>query len=264
MKEKLKRLINKNLKWILIVGIVIVLAFGALLVLISGNDEERDNVPIDPTAEQTEDKKDKKVRKLAEISDHPGVSEMALDMYNARVDDISDTAQVAQLMEATDMRAQMGDYLVTLNLKDGNDVLVITYEKELKSGEDTAFDELATWYGEQFLALIAEADEVQWTYKMEKDAVTLAKEKEAAEKKAAEKAKAESEKEKKDSDKEEKESDKDKKESKEEIVIEKFKTVEKTLTLKQANDFLNTDDIKTYSESPEMVQTLLNNQKGIV
>ena len=266
MKEKFSRLINKNLKWILIVGIVVVLAFGALLVLISGNDEERDNVPIDPTAEQTEEKKVKKERKLAEISDHPGVSEMALDMYNTRVDDISDTAQVAQLLEATDMRTQMGNYLVTLKLKDGNDVLVIAYEKELKTGEEAAFDEQATWYAEQFLALIEEADEIQWTYKAEKDAVTLANEKEAAEKEAAEKAKKEAEKEKKDSDKKDGESDKDKskKKSEEEIVVEKFKNVEKSLTLEQANELLKIDDIKTYSGSPELVQTLLNNQKGIV
>lgn len=263
MKEKFVRFINKNIKLFVIIGIVIVLAFGALLVLISGNDEERDNVPIDPTAEQTEDKKVKKERKLAEISDHPGVSEMALDMYNARVDDISDTAQVAQLMEATDMRAQMGDYLVTLKLKGDQDVLVIAYEKELKSGEDTAFDELAVWYAEQFLALIEEADEVQWTYRIEKDAATIAAEEEAAEKEAAEKAKA-AEKENKDSDKDEKESDKDKKQSDEKIVIDKFKKVEKSLTLEQANELLDIGDLKTFSETPELVQTLLNNQKGIV
>ena len=274
MKEKFSRLINKNLKWILIIGIVVVMAFGVLLVLISGNDEERDNVPIDPTAEQTEDKKIKKERKIAEISDHPGVSEMALDMYNARVDDISDTAQVAQLMEATDMRAEMGNYLVTLNLTNGHNVVIISYEREVNTGEDTAFDEKATWYAEQFLALIEEADEIQWTYKAEKDAVTLAKEKKAAEKAAAEKAKEEAEKakkeaekEKKDSDKkEEKESDKtkDKNKSEEEIKIDKFKKVEKSLTLKQATELLDIGDLKSYSETPELVQTLLNNQKGIV
>lgn len=264
MKEKFSRLINKNLKWLLIGVIVIIFALGALLMLISGNDEERDNVPIDPTAEQTEEKKDKKIRKIAQSTDHPGVNEMALDMYNARVDDIHDTAQVAQLMEATDMRQQMGNYLVTLKLKDGQDLLIISYETELKSGEDAAFDEQATWYAEQFLALIEEADEIQWNYKLEKDAVTLEKEKAAAEKKAAEeKAKKEAEKDKEESDEEKEDSDKEDKKA-EEIVIDKFKTIEKSLTVEQANELLKIDDIKMYSDTPELVQTLLNNQKGIV
>ena len=37
----------------------------------------------------------------------------------------------------------------------------------------------------------------------------------------------------------------------------------KTLTLEEADELLGTE-VKGYSESPELVQTLLNNQKGIV
>lgn len=197
---------------IVIVGIIVAIAMGFLLMLISGNDEERDKVPVDPTASEQEVEKPKKERKLANIDDHPGVSDVALNMYNTRVDDIHDTAQVAQLVEATDMRKELGGYLVTLKLKDEKDILVINFEKKLMAGEDAAFDEVATWYAEQFLALVEEADAVQWTYEMDGE-----KEK-----------------------------------------------VEKTLTLEQANELLDVDNIKTYSDTPELVQTLLNNQKGIV
>lgn len=211
MKKKIKMQVNKNLKMMLIIGIVVVIAMGFLLMLISGNDEDRNQVPIDPTAEQQADKKDKKERKLAEIGDHPGVSDVALNMYNARVDDISDTAQVAQLLEASDMREELGDYLVTVKKNDGVDMLVIAFDAKLKEGEDAAFDEAATWYAEQFLSLIEEADEIQWNYSLEG-----AKEK-----------------------------------------------VEKSLTTEQADELLSTE-VKGYSETPELVQTLLNNQKGIV
>jgi hypothetical protein len=196
---------------ILIIGIVVVLAMGMLLALLSGNADDRDQVPVDPMETEQQDKKDKKVRPMAEIGDHPGVSDTALNMYNARVDDITDTAQVAQLVEATDMRKELGGYLVTLKVKDDVDTLVIAFEKELKEGEDLAFDEAATWYAEQLLALIEEADAVQWSYKVE-DA--------------------------------------------------KEKTV-KVLTTEQADELLKTE-VKGYSESPELVQTLMNNQKGIV
>lgn len=212
MKEKFKKMFNKNLKMILIIAIVVVIGMGFLLMLISGNDEDRNQVPIDPTeTEQQDTKQEKKERKLAEISDHPGVSDIALNMYNARVDDISDTAQVAQLVEATDMRDEMGGYMVTLKTKDGVNTITIAYEKELNEGEELAFDESATWYAEQFLALVEEADVVKWSYS---------------------------------------------------IDGAKEKTV-KTLTTEQADELLGTS-VKGYSETPELVQTLLNNQKGII
>ena len=211
MKERFAKFINKNLKMIVVIAIIVAMAMGLLLMLISGNDEERDQVPVDPTAEQQEDKKDKKERTLAQSNEHPGVSDVALNMYNARVDDISDTAQVAQLLEASDMREELGNYLVTLKIKGDSKTLVIAFDKKLLDGEDSAFDEVATWYAEQFLALIEEAEIIKWTYM---------------------------------------------------IDGHKEKT-EKTLTLKQANELLETD-IKSYSETPELVQTLLNNQKGIV
>lgn len=209
MKERIKKQVNKNLKMILIIGVVIVIAMGFLLMLISGNADDRSQVPIDPT--ETEQQNDKKERPMEEIGDHPGVSDTALNMYNARVDDITDTAQVAQLVEATEMREELGGYLITLKVKDGVDTLVVAFEKKLKEGEDLAFDETATWYAEQLLALIEEADAVQWSYSIEGA---------------------------------------------------KEKTV-RVLTTEQADEMLETE-VKGYSESPELVQTLMNNQKGIV
>ena len=196
---------------IVIIGIVVVIAMGFLLMLISGNADDRSQVPVDPTVEQQDDKKDRKDRKIAETGDHPGVTDVALNMYNARVDDITDTAQVAQLVEATDMREELGGYMVTLKVKDGVDTLVIAFEKVLKEGEDLSFDEAATWYAEQLLALIGEADAVQWSYMVEGA---------------------------------------------------KEKTV-RVVTREQADELLGTE-VAGYSETPELVQTLLNNQKGIV
>ena len=272
MKGKIKKQVNKNLKMIFIIALLIVIGMGVLLMLISGNDEDRNEVPINPAeTEQQDDKKDRKDRKLAEIDDHPGVSDTALNMYNARVDDISDTAQVAQLLEASEMREDMGGYLATIETKDGNDILMITFEKQLRSGEDTAFDESATWYAEQFLALIEEADEVKWVYKIEKSHAEIEAEKaelEKAAKEAAEKEKKNKDSDKnKDADKKDseknKDSDKNNKTETAEIKVEKYKTVEQSLTVKQADELLGTE-VKGYSETPELVQTLLNNQKGIV
>ena len=265
MKERFSRFINKHLRMIVVFVVIIAVAMGMLLMVISGNDEGRDNVPVDPAASQEENQKPKKERKLAQSVDHPGVSDVALNLYNARVDDISDTAQLAQLVEASDMREELGGYLVTVDTKDGKQTLVITFEREMHAGEDAALDEMAGWYAQQFLCLIEEADQVSWKYKIEKSATEIADEKAKLEAEA-EKAKKEKEaKEDEESDKKKENDSKDKsdKEKTEEIKVAKYKTVKKTMTADEATEILGTE-VKGYSESPELVQTLLNNQKGIV
>ena len=247
MREKVKKHVNKNLKMLLVIGLIVVMALGFLLMLISGNDEERSQVPIDPTAEQAAEKEDKKDKILAQSNDHPGVSDTALALYNARVDDIGDTAQVAQLMEASGMKTELGDFVATLDVKGENDVIEIAFDKKLREGEDNAFNEIATWYAEQFLVLVEEADEIKWTYSVESKVTETGTEK------AADKS---------DSDKKDSKSDKSDKETA--VTENKVKKQEQSLTLEQASELLNVEDIRMYSESPEMVQTLLNNQKGIV
>lgn len=250
MREKVKKHVNKNLKMLLVIGLIVVLALGFLLMLISGNDEERSQVPIDPTAEQAAEKEDKKDRVIAQSNDHPGVSDTALALYNARVDNIEDTAQVAQLLEASGMRAELGDFVATLDVKGEKDVIVIAFDKKLREGEDNAFNEIATWYAEQFLVLVEEADEIKWTYLIESKVTEASTEKPA---------------DKNESDKKDSKSDKNDKADKETASTEnKVKKQEQSLTLEQASELLNVEDIRMYSESPEMVQTLLNNQKGIV
>ena len=207
MKKRAKKAFNKNLKWILLIAIVVVIALGFLLMLISGN-EDRDQVATEQNVASQQQREKQKAQK----DDHPGVSDEALALYNARVDDMSDSSAVAQLLEATGMRSTMGKYMVTLNVKDDVKNLVIAFEDTVIEADQAVFDENAVMYAEQLLALIAEAGEVKWSYPAEKNGKT--------------------------------------------------ETVEGSLTSKQATKLLGME-IKDYAETPEMVQTLLHNQKGI-
>lgn len=209
MKKKVSGLINKNLKIILLAIIIIAIGLGVLLILISGNADDRDQVPTDPEGQQTEQKQE---RKKAEKDDYPGVSDEALALYNARVDQISDTAAVAQLTETIDLKKNMGDYMVTLQLTEKSNAMLITFDVEVYANEKTAFDENMHMYAQQLLALIADADAVKWTYTLNKGDET--------------------------------------------------ETIEGSLNKKKASEDLKLG-IKDYGESPEMVQTLLNSQKGI-
>lgn len=209
MKKKVSGLINKNLKKIVLAVIIIAIGLGGLLMLISGNADDRDEVPADPDGQQTEQKQE---RKKAEKDDHPGVSDEALALYNARVDQLSDTAAIAQLTETIDIKKNMGDYMVTLQLTEESKEMLIAFDVEVYTNEQTAFDENMNMYAQQLLALIADADNVKWTYTLKKE--------------------------------------------------NKTETIKGSLNCKKASEVLKLD-VKDYGESPEMVQTLLNTQKGI-
>ena len=209
MKKKFSRALNKNIKIIIIVAAIIAVGFGMLLVLISGNADDRDQV----TTEQMEQHQEKKEeRQKADKNDHPGVSDEALALYNARADEISDTGAVAQLTETMDLRKNIGDYMVTLNLTDETKSMLITFNVEVYENEQATVDEKINMYAQQLLALIDDADKVQWTYTLKKG--------------------------------------------------NKTETIEGALTKKMVSSQLKLD-IKEYGETPEMVQTLLNSQKGI-
>lgn len=207
MKKKAKILVNRNLKLILVVAVIIVIGLGFLLMLISGN-QERGEVDVNKgdATKQTEQ------REQAKKSDYANVSDEALDLYNVRVDDISDSSAVAQLLEKTTMRKELGGYMVTLNVKESPKGMLIKFEEKVDETKQNAFEDSIKIYAEQILALVSEAEEVQWTYTLVKN-------------------------------------------SKEE-------TIEDYMNTKAATGLLGMD-VKEYAKSPEMVQTLLNNQKGI-
>lgn len=208
MKKRAKKAFNRNLKLILGVVLIVVVAFGGLLMLISGNEERE---AVDTGTTQTEEKKE---RKKAEKNDHPGVSDQALAIYNARVDNVGDTAAVAQLTEAMDVRKNVAPYLVTLKLSDKSNTIVIDYDIVVNANEEAKFNEEATYIAQQLLALVVDLDKVKWNYTLN---TTENKEKKASQ----------------------------------------------SLTLEEAGKNLGAD-LKDYAETPEMVQTLMNNQKGIV
>lgn len=207
MKTKARKLVNRNLKLLLVIAAIIVIGLGFLLMLISGNQErgEVDANKGDAT-KQTEQ------REQAKKSDHANVSDEALDLYNVRVDDISDSSAVAQLLEKTTMRKELGGYMVTLNVKKSPKGMLIKFEEKVEEEKQQAFEDSIKIYAEQILALVSEAEEVQWTYTLVKNG--------------------------------------------------KEETIEDYMNIKVATGLLGMN-VKEYSKSPEMVQTLLNNQKGI-
>lgn len=163
--KAVRRVINKNLKMILIIAAVTVIALGVLLMLISGN-EERNQIPTDPTqsAQTTEPEDSQTTEPTQETETDPGVSKQAQDLFDAKVSSVEDSAAVAQLLETIDLKKNIANYVVTLQFKKEPKSLNITFDKTVAKDKKDSFDQTVQNYAEQILALITDVEEVQWTY----------------------------------------------------------------------------------------------------
>lgn len=163
--KKVHKAINKNIRMLLIIAAATVVALAVLLMLIAGN-EERNQIPTDPTktSETKESEAPTDVNETTVPTQEQGVSQQAQLLYDARVDDINDSASVAKLLETVDLRKNMANYQVTLMVKESPKSMVITFDKTISAAEQQAFDEKMQKYAEQILALTKGADQVQWVY----------------------------------------------------------------------------------------------------
>lgn len=171
--KSVRRLINKNLIMFLIVGIVTVVALGVLLMLISGN-QEREQVAVDPPAQTAESEQETQAEDAQETSQETAegtessTSQRARVLFDAKPESISDPAAVAQLLEKMNLRKNVADYRVTLQTQEEKKGMQITLEKTVTEENKDAFDSEMQKYAELILALIPDADEVQWTYTVKK------------------------------------------------------------------------------------------------
>lgn len=157
--------INKNIKMILVIAAVTAVALGGLLLLISGNNE-RDQVPTDPTesGEATEQATEQETTQAQETEEERGISDEARELFSAKVDSISDSAAVAKLLETIDLKTKVANYMVELQTKESPKSVNIRLHKTVAEADKNTFDRMVQGYALQILALINDAQQVQWTY----------------------------------------------------------------------------------------------------
>lgn len=157
--------INKNIKMILIIAAVTAVALGGLLLLISGN-EDRDQVPTDPTVpgETEETTEQEETTQPTETSSEEGISKIAQKLFAAKVDSITDSAAVATLLETINLKGNVANYMVELQVKEDPKSVNIRFDQTVKQENKDLFDKKVQIYAEQILALISDVQQVQWMY----------------------------------------------------------------------------------------------------
>lgn len=173
------RIINKNLKMILIVAAATAVALGILLLLISGN-QERNKIPNEPNqaVKPTEEPQEQTVHEETTVEKEQGVSQGAQNLFNAKVASIGDSPGIARLLETIDLKKNVANYMVELQAKKDPKSMTINFDKTINQKERKNFDENMQKYAEQILALVTDLNEVQWVYTVEgedkvKDKVTV-------------------------------------------------------------------------------------------
>lgn len=172
--KTMRKLLKKNMKPVIIVAAVTAVALGGLLLLISGN-EDRNQVPLDPTAEGAEAASNaEETTQAAETTNaagasEEGVSQEAEKLFAAKVQSIGDPPAVAALLETIDLKKNVANYRVEIQAVQEPKSLNIKFNKIVGETEKDAFDKTMQQYAEQILALVTDAQEVQWTYTLKKE-----------------------------------------------------------------------------------------------
>ena len=69
-----------------------------------------------------------------------------------------------KLLETIDLRKNVAAYTVRLQLEEEPKGMTITFDETVAEADKDSFDQNMQQYAELILALVADAQEVQWTY----------------------------------------------------------------------------------------------------
>lgn len=93
----------------------------------------------------------------------------AKKVYSLRVDDLTDTAAVATLLEAMEMESLAGKYRVEIAPESDVYTLSLVAEKSVNADNKASFDAKMGEKAQQLLALIPQLGKVEWTYSLSSD-----------------------------------------------------------------------------------------------
>lgn len=169
----MKKTINKNIKVIVLVSAVAAILLGGLLLLISGNETSSPGeisaaeITTDIGADNTEPSKTETAT-AAETTRNSNTSDRAAKLYAARVESISDGAAIAKLAETINLEKEVGRYTMEIQKKEAPKSISIIFDMKVPEKKRIKLDEEIQGYAQIFLALVADAEQIEWEYQVKK------------------------------------------------------------------------------------------------
>ncbi len=94
-------------------------------------------------------------------------SKYAGELYEHRIEDINDTALIAELFEVMELADVTGEYTVEISQEGDTLVLAVNALEAVQNADKKVFDDEMKVRAQQMLALIPQVGRVQWTYPVE-------------------------------------------------------------------------------------------------
>lgn len=91
-------------------------------------------------------------------------SEDAGSLFKHKVEDINDTALIAELFEEMNLEETAGEYTVEISQEGDTLVLAVNAIDAVQKADKSVFDNNMKMCAQQMLALIPQVGRVQWTY----------------------------------------------------------------------------------------------------
>lgn len=159
---------NRRAMKLALAGLIIVIAgLAAVLFFMSSGGRS------DAAAESSVDTANSQAMKIDTSSDHAG------ELYECKVDDVSDTAAVVKLLETMGLEDVAGKYTATIAGQGDAQVLTLTIEDSVQKAGKKTLDDNMEICAQQMMALMPSVSKVQWTYSLisaeaEDETVTVA------------------------------------------------------------------------------------------
>lgn len=153
---------SRTVKYIIIglVAAIAVIAAVMFILSMAGSGKDDENSSSESSASATSGLAEEAMTPL-EIDTSQNY---AKKLYGYKVEDVTDTAAVVNLLETMEMEAVSGKYTATVSTEAEAKVLALTVTEPVAKSDKKVFDSNMTICAKELLALIPEAGKVQWTY----------------------------------------------------------------------------------------------------
>lgn len=145
---------KRSVLYILIAAVVAVMLFAAGMFVLAGSGNR------DVSAESDDSLTKSGSLKIDDSSEH------AKALYNSKIEDVNDTALVAELFEKMGLEDITGEYTVQISKEDDGRVLALDVTEHVQASDEEVFNGNMEKCAQQMLALIPQIDKVQWSYQL--------------------------------------------------------------------------------------------------
>ncbi|MEG0829896.1 MAG: DUF4825 domain-containing protein [Anaerovoracaceae bacterium] len=160
-----------NLTVIIIIIAVIAIVAGIIITVTTSKGEnipQSEETVLEETITQGTTAQETILEVKTTLETKAKAGEKAKMLYSKKVKSITDAPGVNELINSLGLKKNVANYTLELQLKNSPNIIILNFDKEVDKDDRNAFDKDVQKYAEQILALVPNAEQVEWNYKIKK------------------------------------------------------------------------------------------------